>query len=159
MSTAPHSTCPRRARRRDEYQLHESRVRHREQQSEVLFSHSGKYSRAWRDLRLVADCGLKIYEPIVQPLLDDCERPVTLRCSCLRDNHRYWSAEGRPLIDTGSSTRVVIRERKNRKLSGGAVILTEQIRSGEWMANSPFTLGNLYEPLSYYQRLRSDKNG
>ena len=65
-----------------EYQLHESRVRHREQQSEVLFSHSGKYSRAWRDLRLVADCGLKSYEPIVQPLLDDCDRLVTIRRSC-----------------------------------------------------------------------------
>ncbi len=33
----------------------------------------------------------------------------------LRDNHRYWSAEAQPLIDMGSSTRVVIRELKKKR--------------------------------------------
>jgi len=77
----------------------------------------------------------------------------------LRDNHRYWSAEARPLIDMGSSTQewLYVNE-KIATCQAEPYHTTEQIRRGEWIANSPFTLGDLYEPLSYCQRLRSYEN-
>ena len=59
-----------------------------------------------------------------------------------------------------SSTWVVAQEwlYVNEQIASvrwSGIILTEQIRRGEWIANGPFTSGNLYEPLSYYQRLQS----